>query len=66
MSRPCPCKGCVAPKRYPGCHADCPEYKDWNIEHQQDLEKARALQKEAQDYDSTLLRNRIKHKRRMR
>ena len=20
------CKGCVAPKRYPGCHAVCPEY----------------------------------------
>lgn len=21
------CNGCVAPKRYPGCHASCPEYK---------------------------------------
>lgn len=20
------CKGCVAPKRHPGCHASCPEY----------------------------------------
>lgn len=20
------CYGCVAPKRYPGCHAHCPEY----------------------------------------
>lgn len=20
------CEGCVAPKRYPGCHATCPEY----------------------------------------
>jgi hypothetical protein len=20
------CKGCVAPKRYPGCHSHCPEY----------------------------------------
>lgn len=20
------CKGCVAPKRYPGCHGHCPEY----------------------------------------
>lgn len=20
------CKGCVAPKRYPGCHSNCPEY----------------------------------------
>ena len=21
------CKGCVAPKRYPGCHDRCPEYQ---------------------------------------
>ena len=21
------CKGCVAPKRYPGCHAVCAEYR---------------------------------------
>lgn len=20
------CKGCVAPKRYPGCHGSCPDY----------------------------------------
>lgn len=20
------CNGCVAPKRYPGCHGHCPEY----------------------------------------
>lgn len=20
------CKDCVAPKRYPGCHSNCPEY----------------------------------------
>ena len=20
------CKGCVPPKRYPGCHGHCPEY----------------------------------------
>lgn len=26
MSIEC-CCGCVAPKRYPGCHAVCPEYK---------------------------------------
>ena len=65
MSRTCPCKGCVAPKRHSGCHSHCPEYIEWNIEHQQDLEKARAIQKEEQDYDSTLLRNRRK-KRRMR
>ena len=20
------CKGCIAPKRYPGCHGSCPDY----------------------------------------
>ena len=22
------CNGCVAPKRYPGCHDHCPEYRE--------------------------------------
>jgi hypothetical protein len=29
----CPCKGCEAPKRYPGCHDKCPGYIDWNSRH---------------------------------
>lgn len=29
----CPCKGCVPPKRNPGCHGKCPEYKAWNERH---------------------------------
>lgn len=32
----CPCRPCVAPKRHPGCHGTCPEYKEWNESHQQD------------------------------
>ena len=32
------CKGCVAPKRYPGCHAVCPEYLAEKEQH--DKEKA--------------------------
>lgn len=28
------CKGCVAPKRYPGCHAVCPEYLAAKAEHE--------------------------------
>lgn len=27
------CKDCVAPKRYPGCHAQCPEYIAEKAEH---------------------------------
>ena len=28
------CKGCVAPKRYPGCHAVCPEYLKEKAEYE--------------------------------
>ena len=27
------CKGCVAPKRHPACHATCPEYKKERAEY---------------------------------
>ena len=27
------CYGCVAPKRYPGCHDHCPEYIAARAEH---------------------------------
>lgn len=27
------CKNCVAPKRHPGCHSECEEYKACNEEH---------------------------------
>ena len=28
------CKGCVAPKRYPGCHDHCPEYIEEKEKHE--------------------------------
>ena len=37
------CKGCVAPKRYPGCHSHCPEYLSQRAEY--DRKKAIADQK---------------------
>lgn len=37
----CPCHGCEAPKRQPGCHAVCPEYKEWNEARQVLLDKIR-------------------------
>ena len=29
------CKGCVAPKRYPGCHDRCPEYQKEKAEYEE-------------------------------
>lgn len=37
------CKGCVAPKRHPGCHGTCPEYLADKEQH--DKEKAEADKK---------------------
>lgn len=43
MTKICPCKDCVAPKRHQGCHAECGEYRDWNAERQEDLERVRKI-----------------------
>lgn len=32
------CKDCVAPKRYPGCHAVCPEYLAEKEQHDKEKE----------------------------
>lgn len=37
------CYGCVAPKRYPGCHGTCPEYLAEKAKH--DEEKAADYQR---------------------
>ena len=37
-----PCRGCVPPKRHPGCHADCPEDLAWVKEHKECFEAAKA------------------------
>ena len=42
------CFGCVAPKRYPGCHGHCPEYIAEKEQH--DKEKAVADQKRAIEF----------------
>ena len=34
------CLGCVAPKRYPGCHGSCPEYLNEKALHEAAREEA--------------------------
>ena len=29
------CKDCVAPKRHPGCHSTCPEYRTEKAEYEE-------------------------------
>lgn len=40
------CKGCVAPKRYPGCHSHCDEYKQEKADYEAkkaEFEKQKAI-----------------------
>ena len=39
------CNGCVPPKRHPGCHSDCPDYREKKAIY--DREKAEADKKKA-------------------
>lgn len=39
------CRNCVAPKRHPGCHANCPEYLQEKAEY--DIKKAVADKQKA-------------------
>lgn len=34
MVQDSPCHGCATPKRYPGCHDKCKEYKEWKAGEQ--------------------------------
>ena len=38
----CPCKNCVPPKRTPGCHSTCEDYKKWSEEHKKEKELSKA------------------------
>ena len=35
------CNGCAAPKRYPGCHSNCPEYLKERAEYDALMEAER-------------------------
>lgn len=49
-AKECPCRHCVAPKRHSGCHAKCPDYTEWNEEHQKELEAFRKARDEETEY----------------
>lgn len=61
----CPCKGCEAPKRHPGCHAHCEAYLDWKELHDQCREESRLESKRRLDYEKSLRKiSPIRYKRR--
>ena len=64
-----PCKGCVAPKRYPGCQDHCPEYKAKRAEY----DKLKAAYDRERDVSVAMILDRrdkvykaMKDRRRMR
>jgi hypothetical protein len=60
----CPCKDCVAPKRHSGCHSVCPEYRDWNTLHQQEVSKVREARAMTSDFDAIMVQKSIKRMKR--
>lgn len=50
------CKGCVAPKRHPGCHDHCPEYKDEKTEH----ERLKAIHDQQREITNAIYADRSK------
>lgn len=51
MSKECPCKGCVPPKRNPTCHSGCPDYKEWRAEKDNENEKIKKAREEQKMLD---------------
>ena len=42
------CNGCIAPKRHPGCHGHCPEYRKEKAEyeaHKAKVDKQKAIKR---------------------
>lgn len=55
----CPCKGCVPPKRCPGCHGSCAEYIAWqrnHVRHLMAVRRAKEKQKVCSDYTAERVR----------
>ena len=53
MNNICPCNGCEAPKRYPGCGSKCAKYKSWKERHllrKATYDAAKAIEKICDDY----------------
>lgn len=49
------CKGCVAPKRYPGCHAVCQEYIADKARHDEEQAAIRKIKETQDGLDSMML-----------
>ena len=50
------CYGCVAPKRYPGCHGHCPEYETEKMQY----EEQKAAMRKAKDIEDGLTAQTLK------
>ena len=53
MSRANTCKDCKPPKRHPGCHVECKEYKAWKAEHEERKQKIKDEQNKQRMFDET-------------
>lgn len=58
-----PCYGCVEPKRYIGCHADCKKYKKFRKELDEENKKIREEKSKGEEYGEfrKAAHDRLKH-----
>lgn len=63
------CYGCVAPKRYPGCHGTCPEYLAEKAKHDEEMTedyKRRQVQGALNEQRYRAITKVTKHKRKLK
>lgn len=53
-----PCNGCVAPRRYPGCHSHCTDYIIAKAFHEAEL-AVEYQQKSITDYGKSIARKNV-------
>lgn len=60
------CHGCMAPKRYPGCHDHCPDYlkekAEYDAKAEEDYKRRKTIQNLNEQRYSGIIKA-VKHKR---
>ena len=61
-----PCRGCVEPKRHPGCHADCPDDLAWVEAHKTRFDAMKEEHDKHYEAMSFIVRSQLRTAKRLR
>lgn len=56
------CKGCIPPKRHPGCHSTCEEYLRQHKKHNQEREERYQMRKIDWDFEDYVVKDCAKNR----